>query len=191
MKTFKLDDNPYQIGVFGSGTIDETTYRLAYDVGAAIARAGHIVISGGKGGVMEASSRGCAEAGGLVIGVLPGNAFDEGNPYSTVKLLTGMQFARNYITGLSCHGAIVVAGSSGAYEEARRVWEGRGPVVVLANSGSPTGAAATLLERQERLGMAFPEDKPKPWRVFAAQSPQQSADMVINLVARGYPRHET
>jgi uncharacterized protein (TIGR00725 family) len=190
MKTIKLSEVAYQIGVFGSGTVDESTYRLAFDVGAAVARLGHIVINGGHGGVMEASGHGCAEAGGLVIGVLPGNKFSEGNPYSTVKVLTGMQYARNYINGLSCHGAIVVAGSSGAYEEARRVWEGRGPVVVLANSGSRTGAAATMIDRQELLGMAFPEDKQKPWRIFAATTPLQSVEMVVDLISRGYPNHE-
>jgi uncharacterized protein (TIGR00725 family) len=190
MKTIRLNDRPYQIGVFGSGTVDSATYKLAYDVGAEIARLGHIVVNGGHGGVMEASGQGCTEAGGLVIGVLPGNKFSEGNAHSTVKVLTGMQYARNYITGLSCHGAVVVAGSSGAYEEARRVWEGRGPVVALANSGSRTGAAATMIERQESLGTAFPEDKQKPWRIFAAKTPSQSVEMVIELISKGYPNHE-
>ncbi|EAY60690.1 conserved hypothetical protein [Mycobacterium tuberculosis C] len=140
-----LSKHPYQIGVFGSGTIGPRVYELAYQVGAEIAKQGHILISGGMTGTMEASSRGASDADGLVVGVLPGDKFTDGNAYSTIKILSGMQFARNYITGLSCHGAIVVGGSSGAYEEARRVWEGRGPVVVLANSGSPTGASAQML----------------------------------------------
>ncbi|REV38848.1 TIGR00725 family protein, partial [Mycobacterium tuberculosis] len=110
--------------------------------------------------------------------------------YSTIKILSGMQFARNYITGLSCHGAIVVGGSSGAYEEARRVWEGRGPVVVLANSGSPTGASAQMLSMQEIFGVAFPEDKPKPWRVFSAATPAESVSLVIGLIRKGYAQHE-
>jgi len=189
MRAVNLSEIPYQIGVFGSGTIDEAGYGLAYQVGAEIARRGHIVINGGLGGVMEASGHGGAEAGGLVVGILPGNQFSEGNPYSTVKVLTGMQYARNYINGLSCHGAVVVAGSSGAYEEARRVWEGRGPVVVLAHSGSRTGAAAAMIERQEALGMAFPEDKPKPWRIFAAKTPAEAVDTIVKLIAEGYPNH--
>lgn len=121
---------------------------------------------------------------------LPGDKFTDGNAYSTIKILSGMQFARNYITGLSCHGAIVVGGSSGAYEEARRVWEGRGPVVVLANSGSPTGASAQMLSMQEIFGVAFPEDKPKPWRVFSAATPAESVSLVIGLIRKGYAQHE-
>ncbi|MCF8111938.1 MAG: TIGR00725 family protein [Desulfobacteraceae bacterium] len=191
MPTIELHENPRQIGVFGSGTVNDQCYKLAYEVGAAIARLGHIVINGGLGGVMEASARGAADAKGLVIGVLPGDQFDEGNQYSTVKILTGMQYARNYINGLSCHGAIVVSGSSGAYEEARRVWEGRGPVVVLAGSGSPTGAAATMMDRQVKFGLAFPEDKQKPYDIFTAHSPEESAALVINLIEKGYPHNES
>ena len=188
--SIKLSNKPYQIGVFGSGNIDAEIYKTAYEVGAIIAREGHIIVNGGQSGVMEASAQGAAEANGLVIGVLPGNRFSEGNHYSTVKILTGMHYARNQINGLSCHGAIVVGGSSGAYEEARRVWEGRGPVVVLADSGSKTGAAAAMIARQEKLGMAFPEDKPKPWKVFIARSPQESVSMVIELINKGYPNNE-
>ena len=140
---------------------------------------------------MEASAKGAAEANGLVIGVMPGDQFAEGNPYSTVKVLTGMQYARNFINGLSCHGAIVVSGSSGAYEEARRVWEGRGPVVVLAGSGSKTGAVATMIDRQEKFGLAFPEDKQKPFDVFIAHSPEEAVSMVVDLIDRGYPHNES
>lgn len=188
--SIKLCNKPFQIGVFGSGNIDETIYKVAYEVGAIIAREGHIIVNGGGGGVMEASARGADEANGLVIGILPGHRFSEGNSYSTVKVLTGMHYARNQINGLSCHGAIVIGGSSGAYEEARRVWEGRGPVVVLADSGSVTGAATTMLSRQETLGMAFPEDKPKPWKIFIAKTPQESVSMVVELIEGGYPENE-
>ncbi len=189
MACIVLNETPYQIGVFGSGTVDSERYQMAHDVGAAVAKNGHILISGGLSGAMEASAQGAAEAGGLVIGVMPGMEFEEGNPYSTVKIITGMKYARNAINGLSCHGAIVVGGSSGAYEEARRVWEGRGPVVVLANSGSATGATGTMISLQENQGMAFPEDKPKPWKVFVAHSPEEAVSMVIELIKRGYPNN--
>jgi hypothetical protein len=70
------------------------------------------------------------------------------------------------------------------------VWEGRGPVVVLAGSGSATGAAATLITRQETLGLAFPEEKPKPWEIFVAGSPEESVSMVVDLIERRYPNDE-
>jgi uncharacterized protein (TIGR00730 family) len=56
--------------VFGSARIREgdPSYGAAREVGAALARAGFAVITGGGPGVMEAANRGCKEAGGLSIG---------------------------------------------------------------------------------------------------------------------------
>ncbi|CKR09755.1 conserved hypothetical protein [Mycobacterium tuberculosis] len=166
-----LSKHPYQIGVFGSGTIGPRVYELAYQVGAEIAKQGHILISGGMTGTMEASSRGASDADGLVVGVLPGDKFTDGNAYSTIKILSGMQFARNYITGLSCHGAIVVGGSSGAYEEARRVWEGRGPVVVLANADRQRVRLRKCCPCRKSLGSPFRRTNPSPGESFRRQPP--------------------
>jgi uncharacterized protein (TIGR00730 family) len=59
------------VAVFGSATIrpGEPAYRDAHDLGAALARAGAVVMTGGYGGAMEACSRGAHDAGGHVIGV--------------------------------------------------------------------------------------------------------------------------
>jgi uncharacterized protein (TIGR00730 family) len=55
---------------FGSARIGaaDTLYQRAMEVGAALARRGVAVITGGGPGVMEALNRGCAEAGGLSVG---------------------------------------------------------------------------------------------------------------------------
>jgi len=60
-----------RIAVYGSSLVSERDpgYRLAYDLGAELARQGATVVTGGYGGVMEAASRGAAEAGGHVVGV--------------------------------------------------------------------------------------------------------------------------
>lgn len=75
-----LSKHPYQIGVFGSGTIGPRVYELAYQVGAEIAKQGHILISGGMTGTMEASSRGASDADGLVVGVLPATSLPMAMP---------------------------------------------------------------------------------------------------------------
>ena len=64
--------------------------RAAEMVGANIAGAGAILISGGLSGVMEAASRGAKRANGLVIGMLPGFKKDDANQYVDVALTTGM-----------------------------------------------------------------------------------------------------
>src|SRR6266540_69092 len=65
-----LDGIPRAISVFGSARItqDDLMYAAARALGAAAARAGFAVITGGGPGTMEAASRGCHEAGGLSIG---------------------------------------------------------------------------------------------------------------------------
>ena len=59
------------IAVYGSSTARESerAWRLAYDLGGELARAGAAVMTGGYGGIMAACSRGAHEAGGHVVGV--------------------------------------------------------------------------------------------------------------------------
>ncbi|MEY2726494.1 MAG: family protein YgdH [Planctomycetota bacterium] len=58
------------ITVFGSARFPENHryYQLARDVGAAIAREGFTVMTGGGPGIMEAANRGAVEAGGRSVG---------------------------------------------------------------------------------------------------------------------------
>lgn len=58
------------VTVFGSVrfTADHGYYKLARNVGRALARAGYTVVTGGGPGIMEAANRGAQEAGGVSIG---------------------------------------------------------------------------------------------------------------------------
>jgi uncharacterized protein (TIGR00730 family) len=47
----------------------EPLYRLAYEIGHALAKAGYCVANGGYDGTMEASHRGAKEAGGRTVGI--------------------------------------------------------------------------------------------------------------------------
>jgi hypothetical protein len=59
------------VSVFGSARSkqDSPECEMAEALGAALARAGYAVITGGGPGVMEAANRGATEAGGLSIGL--------------------------------------------------------------------------------------------------------------------------
>ena len=59
------------ITIFGGAqpTPDTPAYIEAYQLGKLLAEAGHNILTGGYMGIMEAASRGAAEAGGYVIGV--------------------------------------------------------------------------------------------------------------------------
>jgi uncharacterized protein (TIGR00730 family) len=58
------------VTVFGSARFDESHryYQRAREIGAALARAGFAVLTGGGSGIMEAANRGAQEAGGLSLG---------------------------------------------------------------------------------------------------------------------------
>ncbi len=66
-----LAEVPRAVTVFGSARtpVDHPDYAMGHAIGAALARAGHAVITGGGPGTMEAVNRGCQEAGGLSIGL--------------------------------------------------------------------------------------------------------------------------
>ena len=58
------------VTVFGSSRYAEEHphYQRAREIGAALARAGYAVMTGGGSGIMEAANRGAKEAGGLSLG---------------------------------------------------------------------------------------------------------------------------
>ena len=66
------------VAVLGSSRAaeDSPDYRHAVEVGREVARRGGRIVCGGYGGVMEGVSRGAAESGGRVLGVL----LPDGNP---------------------------------------------------------------------------------------------------------------
>lgn len=59
------------VAIFGGATPQNegASYEDALRLGRRLAQAGHVVLTGGYIGTMEAASRGAAEAGGHVIGV--------------------------------------------------------------------------------------------------------------------------
>lgn len=106
-----------RIGVMGSSSCPLPVQERAHAVGYLIARAGAILICGGRGGVMEAAARGAKEGGGITVGILPGDTDVEANPYIDIPIVTGLGMARNAVNVLSSQAVIAVAGSYGTLSE--------------------------------------------------------------------------
>ena len=66
---------------------------------------------------MQAASRGAAEAGGIVVGILPGFRRRDANRWVTIPIVTGMDQARNVVLVRSCDAVIAVGGMYGTLSE--------------------------------------------------------------------------
>src|SRR5947208_3945281 len=131
---------PYLIAVIGKSDKDPgdrpspEALRAAETVGANVAGAGAILITGGLSGVMEAASRGAKRANGLVIGMLPGFDKADANRYVDVALTTGMGFMRNTLVVRAADAVIMVSGGIGTLNELTVAYENK-PTVVLLGTG--------------------------------------------------------
>jgi uncharacterized protein (TIGR00725 family) len=129
-----------QVAVIGAGGCaqDSEPALLAEEVGRLLAEAGAAMVTGGLGGVMEAASRGAAEAGGSVIGIVPGHSIGKANPYCTEVVASGVGHARNLAVVGSGEVVIAIGGEWGTLSEighARAI----GRTVVALRSWQLTG----------------------------------------------------
>jgi len=119
------------VGVIGGNFVDEDTWNLAFQLGREIARRGHKLICGGKGGVMEAACKGAREENGLTIGILPEPDLGSANEHLEVAIATGVGMARNNIIIQSSDVVVAVDGSYGTFSEIAAALNLGKPVVLL------------------------------------------------------------
>ena len=124
-----------QITVIGSGgEIPPDTYKMAEELGREIAGHGAVLITGGRGGVMEATCKGAKEKNGLTVGILPGDESDA-NPYVDITIVTGMGDGRNVINVRSGDAVIAVHGGAGTLSEIGLALKAGKRVIALKPSG--------------------------------------------------------
>jgi uncharacterized protein (TIGR00725 family) len=105
------------ISVCGPNEATSHELELARAVGRAIAEAGHAVVCGGRGGVMEAVCAGAKDAGGTTIGILPGYDRAVANRYVDHAICTGLGHARNAVVVASGEAVIAIGGGFGTLSE--------------------------------------------------------------------------
>lgn len=131
------------VAVFGSSepSEGEPLYAQARRLGALLAGNGHLVVTGGYGGVMEAASRGASEAGGRTLGVTCAIfSGREPNRYLRETVLTQDLHDRTRELIARSDAFVVLRGKSGTLAELTFLWAlhragclDRRPVVLLGD----------------------------------------------------------
>lgn len=105
--------------ILGGAMASEQEKQWAEKVGYLAAQKGYVVLTGGRGGVMEAASKGAKKAGGITIAILPGSSFQESppNPHVDIPIYTGMGQGRNNLNVLSGDPIIAIGGGWGTLSE--------------------------------------------------------------------------
>jgi hypothetical protein len=154
-----------QISVIGAGgTIAPDLAGRAEEVGRLLAEHGAVLVCGGLGGVMEAAARGARDAGGVTVGILPGESRGGANPWIDYAVVTGIGHARNLAVVASGDAAIAVGGEWGTLAEiglARKL--GR-PVVILEPGHAVEGDG-----------------------IVRAQTPGEAVEKALALAGREHP----
>lgn len=122
---------PLIISVIGGSDPSSKAFELAEEVGRQLAIQGVVVVCGGLMGVMEAVCKGAKEAGGLTIGILPGDDPASANPYVDIPICTGLSYARNILVVKSGRAAIAIDGSYGTMSEISHALAEHIPVIGL------------------------------------------------------------
>ena len=173
---------PYIIAVIGKSTKDPESppspeaLRAAELVGANIAGAGAILITGGLSGVMEAASRGAKRANGLVIGMLPGFRKEDANRFVDVAITTGMGWMRNTLTIRAADAVIMISGGIGTLNELTIAYQDK-PTVVLEHTGGWSDRIREIAYGGKHL------DESGSAMLHFAATPEEAVDIALRLAA--------
>ena len=118
-----------RISVFGGRIINNSIYEDAVTIGNELANENYLVFCGGGAGVMEAVSKGVNNGGGTIIGILKENTINEGNPYLSIPIATGMDIGRNVLLAYNCDAAIAISGQYGTMSEIAYAMHLKKPVI--------------------------------------------------------------
>ena len=162
-----------QILVIGHNTngCSEEHSKIAYDIGSEIAKAGHVLVTGGLGGVMEAASHGAHDSDGLSVGIIPQADASLANEFCDIVIPTGMGLTRDFINALSSDGIIIIGGGSGTLSEICAAYMHKKPMVAIRNMGGVNAQFIDkFLDHRENI------------KIIGADTPKQAVDKILDLI---------
>jgi len=135
MQKIEIRRKPFIVGVMGGHKAPPEILEEARRIGEAIAKRGHVLLTGGGDGVMKAASAGAFKAGGLVLAVLPSDRVRPlagyPNEFVDIAIYTGMADARNVINAKTPHVMIAIDGGWGTVSEIAHALRNDTPVICL------------------------------------------------------------
>lgn len=155
--------------------------RAAEAVGREIAKRDAVLVCGGLSGVMEAACRGASEAGGITVGILPGEDKESANPYVDIPISTGMSGYRDLLNVLAGDAVIMLSGGIGTFQELTQAYELR-PTVVLLGTGDWADRLPSVALEGHYL------DARRSGYLHFAETPAAAVDLALRLITEGGPR---
>ncbi|MDZ7612002.1 MAG: TIGR00725 family protein [Candidatus Moranbacteria bacterium] len=172
----------YQIGVIGSAGKDDykngkgASKKLmaeAEKIGRLLAKKNAVVVTGGKDGIMEASSRGAKIEGGLTVGVIKGRWRFKSNQFVDVEVISGMEvdgFDELLLVNM-CDGLIALGGGAGTLEEIAIAYRNNKPVVAVKNQkGWAQDLAEKFLDERRRI------------KIESAESGEKAVEKILSMI---------
>jgi hypothetical protein len=149
------------IGVIGAREASEAQLADALALGRGLAEMGLVVLCGGLVGVMTAVSKGAAEAGGTVVGMLPDGDWRTANPWVTIPIATGIGVARNALIPRAALLLVAIGGGYGTISEMAFGLQFGKPVLAIGGAGplagvEPMASADEALDRVARVVLELP-----------------------------------
>jgi uncharacterized protein (TIGR00725 family) len=153
------------VAVCGESDPQTSLADVAFELGRGIAQRDAVLICGGLTGVMEHAARGARAAGGLTIGLLPGDDPNEANEYVQVAIATGLGHARNAILARTADGVVALGGGLGTLSE----------IALALRNGRPTiGIQTWRFDRDRRTEPELP----------IAANPKDALDWLFSRMER-------
>lgn len=158
-----------QVAVIGPGEASDEERAAAHTVGAGLAHAGVVVVTGGRDGVMAAATAGARAAGGVTLALLPGDDRTELVEQPTVAVPTGLGEARNALVVRSADAIVAIGGAWGTLSE----------VALAVRRGTPVVGLGTwrLTEDLAAAGLRDP--------IVRARSPEVALRAVLGILDHG------